>query len=278
MSAMTWYRNLSLGYRWAAVKDWNGRICFFALTDTLIVFDRVKHRMQVVANAFIEDDVDRAYTEAVQRMDQTCRLIAEPMAASVADVSSDVAPLPFVSNTEADTFKKAVERTKEYIRAGDIIQAVLSQRFEADFDGEALDVYRALRSVNPSPYMFCIEMDDRSMIGTSPEIHVRCEEGRIEVRPIAGTRPRSPDPKQDKALEEELLADPKERAEHIMLVDLGRNDVGRVSKWGSVSVPELMVIERYSHVMHIVSDVIGELDDPYDAYDVLRGDVSGGDV
>ena len=249
---------------------------FFALTDTLIIFDRVKHRMQVVANAYIEGDAESAYADAVERIDQLCALIEEPMAASVVAVSHDVTPLPFASNTEAEVFKAAVERTKEYIRAGDIIQAVLSQRFEAEFEGQALDVYRALRSVNPSPYMFCLEMGERSMVGTSPEIHVRCEEGHIEVRPIAGTRPRSSDPDKDRAFEKELLADPKEVAEHIMLVDLGRNDVGRVSKWGSVSVPELMVIERYSHVMHIVSDVIGELDDQHDSYDVLRATFPAG--
>jgi anthranilate synthase component 1 len=173
-----------------------------------------------------------------------------------------------------------VEKAKEYIRAGDVIQTVLSQRFEVENRADSLDVYRALRTINPSPYMFCLDMGGSSMVGTSPEIHVRCEDKRVEVRPIAGTRPRGRTPEEDLALEQELLADPKERAEHIMLVDLGRNDIGRVCDFKSVEVPDLMVIERYSHVMHIVSDVIGRLSDDHDEYDVMRvtfpaGTVSG---
>jgi anthranilate synthase component 1 len=155
---------------------------------------------------------------------------------------------------------------------------VLSQRFSVDRPGDALDVYRALRSINPSPYMYCLDYGERAIVGSSPEIHVRCENGRAEIRPIAGTRPRSEDPAEDERLAAELLADPKERAEHIMLVDLARNDLGRACRYGSVKVPELMVIERYSHVMHIVSDVEGDLAPGHDIYDVFKASFPAGTV
>jgi anthranilate synthase component 1 len=177
-----------------------------------------------------------------------------------------------------EEYEEAVLRAKEYIRAGDIIQVVLSQRFEVDYTGDPLDVYRALRCVNPSPYMYCLEFGGRCVVGSSPEIHVRCEDGRVELRPIAGTRPRSLDPAEDLRLEEELMNDPKERAEHIMLVDLARNDLGRVCRFGTVKVPELMAIERYSHVMHIVSGVVGEMASSYDVYDLMRATFPAGTV
>jgi len=167
---------------------------------------------------------------------------------------------------------------KEYIRSGDIIQVVLSQRFEADYEGDPLDVYRALRSINPSPYMFCLEFDELQLVGASPEIHVKSENGQVDIRPIAGTRPRSSDLEEDLRLAEELLADPKERAEHVMLVDLARNDIGRVCKFGSVSVTDLMFVERYSHVMHIVTDVNGELDDIHDPFELMRATFPAGTV
>lgn len=250
----------------------------FGITDTIIVFDHVRHTMKVVANAFIEDNPEEAYQSALERIDRMCDAISLAVPAYVIDAHEAPVNLDYRSNTDRDTFKKSVERAKEYIRAGDVIQVVLSQRFEADADAEPLDVYRALRSVNPSPYMFCLDFGDTAMVGSSPEIHVRCEDKRVEVRPIAGTRPRSADPAKDHALEVELLADPKERAEHIMLVDLGRNDIGRVCNYGSVLVPELMVIERYSHVMHIVSDVVGTLREDKDAYDVMRATFPAGTV
>jgi anthranilate synthase component 1 len=168
---------------------------------------------------------------------------------------------------------------KEYIKAGDIFQFVPSQRFETDYKGSPLDLYRALRHVNPSPYMFCLRFPDGfSLVGSSPEVHVKCLEGKIEIRPIAGTRWRGKTKEEDDALAEELLADPKERAEHIMLVDLARNDVGRVSEYGSVRVNELMIVERYSHVMHIVSNVEGTLAPGSNAYDVMRATFPAGTV
>jgi anthranilate synthase component I len=250
----------------------------FAITDTLIIFDHVRHSMKLVSNAYIEDDPAAAYDRAVEQIETLRQHLTTAVPMSILDAHSQPADLPYQSNTEPAAFHAAVERAKEYIRAGDVIQVVLSQRFETAAPGDALDVYRALRSINPSPYMFCLEFGDRAVVGSSPEIHVRCEDRRVEVRPIAGTRPRAADPAEDKALEEDLLADPKERAEHIMLVDLGRNDIGRVCEYGSVHTPELMVIERYSHVMHIVSDVVGTLSPEHDAYDVLRATFPAGTV
>ena len=182
------------------------------------------------------------------------------------------------SNFTKEAFKKSVRKAKEYIRAGDIIQAVLSQRLETKITVDPFDIYRALRTINPSPYMYYLKCENLKLIGSSPEILVRLEEGMVEVRPIAGTRPRGKTEKEDRALEKELLADPKERAEHIMLVDLGRNDVGRVAEFGTVKVNELMVIERYSHVMHIVSDVTGKLKKDRDSFDILRASFPAGTV
>ena len=171
-----------------------------------------------------------------------------------------------------------VEKAQEYIRSGDIIQTVISQRFEVENKADSLDIYRALRAINPSPYMFCLDLGESALVGASPEIHVRCEDGQVEVRPIAGTRRRGRTEEDDLAMEKELLADPKEVAEHVMLVDLGRNDVGRVCEFNSVTVPEQMIIERYSHVMHIVSDVEGTLSPEHDMYDVMRATFPAGTV
>ena len=248
------------------------------ITDTILIFDHTRHTLKVVANVHVETDAGAAYDAAVGRIDALCKALTLPLPHQLLDVNDRPAPAVAKSNLTPAGFADSVNKAKEYIRAGDIIQVVLSQRFEVDHVGDPLDVYRALRCVNPSPYMYCLEFGDRSVVGSSPEIHVRCEERRVEVRPIAGTRPRSPDPVADRQLGEELMADPKERAEHIMLVDLGRNDLGRVCRYGTVGVPELMVIERYSHVMHIVSDVIGELDPAHDAYDVMRATFPAGTV
>jgi anthranilate synthase component 1 len=184
----------------------------------------------------------------------------------------------FISGFTQEGFEEAVERSKEYIHAGDIMQVVLSQRLSVPFQYPPLDLYRALRTLNPSPYMFYLDLGDFHIVGSSPEILTRLEDGRVTVRPIAGTRPRGQDAEHDKRLEQELLADPKERAEHLMLIDLGRNDVGRVARTGSVQVTEKMVIERYSHVMHIVSNVVGDLQDGLDAIDVLRATFPAGTV
>jgi anthranilate synthase component 1 len=167
---------------------------------------------------------------------------------------------------------------QEYIRAGDIFQVVPSQRFEVPFTGPPIDLYRALRLINPSPYMFILKLDGMALVGSSPELHVRCEEGRVQIRPIAGTRPRGQTPEEDDRLTAELLADPKERAEHVMLVDLARNDVGRVCKFNSVRLTDFMITERYSHVMHIVSNVEGALNPGYSAYDVMRATFPAGTV
>jgi anthranilate synthase component 1 len=184
----------------------------------------------------------------------------------------------FVSDFTQEGFEAAVGKSQEYIRAGDIMQVVLSQRLSIPFKYPPLDLYRALRTLNPSPYMFFLDLGDLHVVGSSPEILVRLEDGMVTVRPIAGTRPRGHTPEEDEALECELLADPKERAEHLMLIDLGRNDVGRVAKIGSVKLTDKMVIERYSHVMHIVSNVVGELNEGLDAIDVLRATFPAGTV
>src|SRR2546430_13758779 len=187
-------------------------------------------------------------------------------------------PMPR-SNFRREEFQRAVERAKEYIRAGDIFKVVLSQRFESPFNGAPLDFYRCLRFINPSPYMFCLNFgDDFSLVGSSPEMHIRSTGDTVEIRPIAGTRTRGLTPAQDEANAAELLADPKERAEHIMLVDLARNDVGRVAEFGSVRVTEMMGIERYSHVMHIVSNVTGRLRRGCTAFDLVKATFPAGTV
>jgi len=182
----------------------------------------------------------------------------------------DVQESDFVSGFGEKNFEEAVDKIKEYVLAGDIMQCVVSQRMTVDFHGEPLNLYRALRTLNPSPYMYFMDLGDHQVVGSSPEILARFEDGMITVRPIAGTRYRGQTPEQDLALEEELLADPKEIAEHLMLIDLGRNDVGRVSRVGEVQVSDQMVVERYSHVMHIVSNVEGKAKDGMTAMDVLK--------
>ena len=250
----------------------------FMVTDGLIVFDRVNHSLKVVANAHIDDDPEEAYDKAVAQIEELCEALRTPISHILIDAHDEVEPLEPRSNTSKEEYLEMVEKVQEYIRAGDVIQTVISQRFEVENEADSLDVYRALRSINPSPYMYCLDMGDSAIVGTSPEILVRCEDRKVEVRPIAGTRPRGKTPAEDQALEKDLLADPKERAEHIMLVDLGRNDVGRVCDFNSVEVPDLMVIERYSHVMHIVSDVTGELSAEQDEYDLVRASFPAGTV
>jgi anthranilate synthase component 1 len=250
----------------------------FMVTDALIVFDRARQTMRLIANAYVHEDPSAAYTRALDTLGGLLDALRTPRPVQLTPVPMvDPVPLP-ASTMTREEFVRSVERAKEHIRAGDIIQVVLSQRFEMPFTGDSLDVYRALRWTNPSPYMFLLDLGESAMVGSSPEVHVRLDRGRAEIRPIAGTRPRAEDPETDAALERELLADPKERAEHIMLVDLARNDLGRVCRPGSVRVPELMVVERYSHVMHIVSDVVGDLAPDHDAYDLLRATFPAGTV
>ena len=256
--------------------DWPDMM--FAVMDTILVFDHVRHTVKIVANAVVEGSEEEAYRHATRRIDEVCQFLAEGARHRLMDTRETTAPLAARSNLTREQFVDSVLKAQEYIKAGDIIQTVLSQRFEVPYAGDPLDVYRAVRSVNPSPYMYCLEFGGRAVVGSSPEVHVRCDGGRIEVRPIAGTRPRGKDEAQDRRLAQELLADPKERAEHIMLVDLARNDLGRVCTYGTVRVPELMVIEQYSHVMHIVSDVVGALSPDRDAYDVMKATFPAGTV
>lgn len=250
----------------------------FLLTGTLLIFDHVKHKILIVSNVYVEDDALAAYEKAVEKIRALLEKLNKPLAVSVGEKTEKPAMLEMESNFTFDEFCGIVKKAKGYIREGDIFQVVLSQRFEADFDIKEFDIYRALRTVNPSPYMFFLDFVDFSLIGASPEVMVRCEDGRVEVRPIAGTRPRGRDEKEDKKLAEALLRSKKERAEHLMLVDLGRNDIGRVSEYGSVKVQEFMVIERYSHVMHIVSECVGKLKRGKDAFDVLRASLPAGTV
>jgi anthranilate synthase component 1 len=252
-------------------------VLFF--TDTLLVFDHVRHRIQVVSNAHIEgpDEVAlrAAYDEAISKIDALVDMLHQPLTLPV-DASDGSSAVEVVSNTTPEEFEDAVRKAKEYVYAGDVVQVVLSQRFRTKLSADPINVYRALRSLNPSPFMYYIKCDECRIIGSSPEVFVRCEGGDVELRPIAGTRPRGDTPEEDAALAEELLADEKERAEHVMLVDLGRNDVGRVCDYGTVRVADFMVIERYSHVMHIVSDVVGRLRADRDTFDVVEASFPAG--
>lgn len=252
---------------------------FLMLTDTLLIFDNVAGRIKVVSNAHVDEgEADEAYQRAVAKIDALIEKLRAPLPLPGASRPVDKVSGESRSNFTPEGFHDAVLRAKEYVRAGDIIQVVLSQRFEREVTCEPFDIYRALRAINPSPYMFYLKMGRTSLVGSSPEVMVRLEGGKIELRPIAGTRRRGETDEEDIALEKELLADPKERAEHIMLVDLGRNDVGRVSSPGGVEVNELMTVERYSHVMHIVSNVRGRIAKDKDAYDVMRSCFPAGTV
>ncbi|TLM66089.1 MAG: anthranilate synthase component I [Deltaproteobacteria bacterium] len=252
----------------AQIDAWD---CCFLITENLLIFDNMRQKIKVVSNVHLGDfeDPARAYDRATAAIDG---LVAKLRGERPPRVPVERCPAAgeLQSNFTRAEFEAAVERCKDYVRAGDVIQVVLSQRFSGDLDVDPFDIYRALRVVNPSPYMFYLQFGETRVIGASPEVLVRKEGRRVEVRPIAGTRPRGATAEEDARFEEELLADPKERAEHIMLVDLGRNDLGRVCTTGSVQVDELMVIERYSHVMHIVSNVSGELLPGRDALDVFR--------
>lgn len=249
---------------------------YFLITDTLVIFDTMSQKIKVVSNAYLDagTDPEKAYQEALQKIDA----IITRLRASLPRFESP----PRVSKTELEAnmtraeFESAVEKAKDYVRSGDIIQTVLSQRFSGKLSSDPFDIYRVLRTLNPSPYMFFLRLNDTVIAGASPEVMVRKEGDRVELRPIAGTRPRGATPEQDQQLAEELLADPKELAEHVMLVDLGRNDLGRVCNTGSVEVSELMTIERYSHVMHIVSNIRGILPSNRDAFDLVRATFPAG--
>ncbi|NUP89363.1 MAG: anthranilate synthase component I [Candidatus Sumerlaeia bacterium] len=251
----------------------------FALTDTVMIFDHFRHRLRLVVNAHVDGgDADGAYDRALAQIEAMERRLSAPSPPASSSPASPGAAgeMRIAPNMTRAQFEAAVERCKEYILAGDAFQIVPSQRFTADLDCDPFNIYRALRTVNPSPYMFYLQFGDLKIAGSSPEILVRVENGEVTIRPIAGTRPRGTTHDEDLALEKDLLSDPKECAEHLMLVDLGRNDVGRVAQPGTVRVEDLFTIERYSHVMHIVSNVRGRLAPGRDAFDALRAGFPAG--
>ena len=251
------------------------------LADTMVIFDHAQHTLQLVVNAQTQGRSQVAvYRQAVRAINALAAKLRKPLARprlKSRQMGRGKAK-PVRSNVSRGEFMKAVEQAKHSIRAGDIIQVVLSQRLERDLTCEPLDVYRALRSLNPSPYMYCLRFGSLCLVGSSPEMLVRCEDGHLETRPIAGTRPRGRDGREDERLIHQLRTSPKERAEHLMLVDLGRNDLGRVAQAGSVQTPELMVVEKYSHVLHLVSGVTARLRPGKTAFDVLRATFPAGTV
>ncbi|MBW3597650.1 MAG: anthranilate synthase component I [Planctomycetes bacterium] len=254
----------------------------FAFYDRMVVFDNVSKTMYVVAMARIEPagDLQAAYRAAADRVDAMVAKLAAPSAElPPADIDTAGQPtLAYRSNFTQEDFEDAVSRCVEYIRAGDIFQVVIGQRLELEIQCDPFEIYRTLRVVNPSPFMFFLRTPQTTLVGSSPEVMCRVMDGVMTVRPLAGTRRRGATEEEDRALAEELLADPKERAEHVMLVDLGRNDVGRVAQFGSVRLTDVMTIERYSHVMHISSNVEGRLRPGLDAFDALRASLPAGTV
>jgi anthranilate synthase component I len=251
----------------------------FMLTNSVLIFDHRLRSLKIVVNAYLDDGPPgQVYARAAESIDEIRRQLTKSADLPLIP-TLDCETRPARSNFRPAEFELAVEQAREYIRAGDIFQVVLSQRFESDFGGDPLDFYRCLRFINPSPYMFCLKAgDDFALVGSSPEMHVRLTGEMIEIRPIAGTRARGATAAQDELNAAELLADPKERAEHIMLVDLARNDVGRVADFGTVHVTEMMEIERYSHVMHIVSNVAGRLRAGCSAFDLVKATFPAGTV
>jgi len=257
---------------------------WFALYDHMIVFDHVQKTVIVLALADVRDKdpaaLRQAYDNASQQVDRLIQLLeapTEPLQLADIDVGGDVT-LNYTSNMTQAEYEDAVRQCIEYIRAGDIFQVVISQRLQTPLEVPPFELYRTLRVVNPSPFMFYLRTPDVTLVGSSPEIMVRVVDRRVTVRPLAGTRPRGKTEAEDQQLGDELLADPKERAEHVMLVDLGRNDVGRVAEYSTVEISDVMVIERYSHVMHITSNVSGKLREEYDSFDALAACLPAGTV
>ncbi|MBN1574245.1 MAG: anthranilate synthase component I [Deltaproteobacteria bacterium] len=244
---------------------------YFIIPCNVVVFDNARNTMKLVANVFLDSSSppEDSYVEATSTINRMIHKLGQPLNLTKLK-SDDGVPLFVDSNFNERDFTEAVDKCREYIINGDIIQVVLSQRFEMEIDVEPFELYRALRIINPSPYMFYLQFEELTLVGSSPEVLVRKEGERVEVRPIAGTRPRGKSADEDERLMEDLLSDPKELAEHVMLVDLGRNDLGRIAQFGSVNVANLMRIEKYSHVMHIVSDVEGRLKNGHNSFDVLR--------
>ena len=277
------YCNYELIRKWerlpgGAPEDPNLPDCLFTASKRLIIFDHLTHKIKVVTFAYLreKDDLEEAYKEACEEVDETVDELHRPL--SPGSVSHTFSLSGLKANFTIEEFEEAVRKIKDFIFAGDVIQVVLSQKFSAQMSGNDFALYRNLRSLNPSPYMFYLNFGEIKLIGASPEVLVRLTEGKIELRPIAGTRPRGEDSEEDEAMEKSLMADPKERAEHIMLVDLGRNDVGKVAIPGSVAVPRFMDVERYSHVMHIVSTVEGLLKPDMDCFDLFMSAFPAGTV
>lgn len=252
----------------------------FMVMSLLVVFDHRERRMKLIANAFLdgEKDHEKAYAAAKALIESALARLSRPCELPYIDAQRKGPPADTQSNMSRERFEAGVETAKRHIVAGDIFQVVLSQRFETEFAGDALDLYRCLRLINPSPYMFCLRLGDFSLVGSSPELHVRVMDRVVEVRPIAGTRRRGKSVEEDQRNSEELLSDLKERAEHVMLVDLARNDLGRIAEFGSVRVTEQMLVERYSHVMHLVSHVTARLAANKTAYDAMRATFPAGTV
>ena len=255
-------------------------LLFFMVTELVVIFDHATQTITICANTKPGENPEISYQLAKEKIEDTIRILSTPV--SLKPVSFDFESLQELDLPEGNftkiEFENLVKKTKEYIRSGDIIQSVLSQRFTIPFNGQPINLYRAIRASNPSPYMFILETNEFSIVGASPEVHVRLNDDEVLIRPIAGTRPRGSSPQEDKALERELLEDEKEKAEHLMLVDLARNDIGRVCTNGSVNASEFMNIERYSHVMHIVSQVVGKLAPDKNAFDLMRATFPAGTV
>ena len=247
-------------------------------TDTLLVFDHLMHKIKVVSHVYLDGNVEESYNRAVDKIESLVRRLNQPLQLSRNGERGELVPGEISSNMSRERHKAAVNQVKQYIYDGEIIQAVMSQRLSRKISSHPFDIYRALRTINPSPYMYYLHLDDCYIVGSSPEILVQAENGWLTYHPLAGTRPRGVNYEENVALEAELRADEKEKAEHIMLVDLGRNDIGRVSEPGTVQVTQLMDVEHYSHVMHIVSNIIGKLRPDLTPYDALRSCFPAGTV
>ena len=277
------YFNYDLVRKWEylpGVSPQDARVpeSIFMFSRRLIIFDHLTHQIKVVAFAHLQknDDLEKLYDQACQEVNETIEVLKRPLSSMIEGDPLSITDLE--ANFNQKDFEESVLKAKDYIVSGDAIQVVLSQKFSGNISGDDFTLYRNLRSINPSPYMFYLNFGEIKLIGSSPEILVRLTDEKIELRPIAGTRPRGKTSEEDLALEKELLADPKERAEHIMLVDLGRNDVGKTASPGSVTVPRLMEVERYSHVMHIVSRIEGQLEQGKDGIDLFMSTFPAGTV
>jgi anthranilate synthase component I len=261
-----------------AIDPLNLPEAYFMFTDTLLIFDHVTHKIKVLSHVHLNGDIEKSYREATSKIEDLIKRLNQPLKTVKTTKADQISPKGYTSNFTKEHFIDSVQKIKRYINAGETIQVQLSQRLARPTEVAPFEIYRSLRSINPSPYMYYLDFQDFQIIGTSPEILVRVEDGAVMTRPLAGTRRRGKTPEEDKKLENELRNDEKERAEHIMLVDLGRNDIGRVSQPGTVKVSDLMNVERYSHVMHLVTHVQGQLRKDLSVYDALRACFPAGTV